>query len=162
MVIAIATQHGIPAILGDQDVISTTAFKRIAVENLEILMPIVMIVMQEVCNVPEDVLKMIKETGCDGVMIGRGALGNPWVFQESGRPEDVREIMIGAKAHLDLIEAFLPTERILGYIKNHMCRYFKGLPGSSALRQNIFAAPDLADLKQQMEPYCQLPSVLNR
>jgi len=106
--------------------------------------------------------QMMTETGCDGVMIGRGALGNPWVFQESGRPEDVREIMIGAKAHLDLIEAFLPTERILGYIKNHMCRYFKGLPGSSALRQNIFAAPDLADLKQQMEPYCQLPSVLNR
>ncbi len=98
--------------------------------------------------------KMMEETGCDGVMIGRGALGNPWVFQESGRPSDVRQIVIGAKAHLALIEEFLPTERVLGYIKNHMSRYFKGLPGSSALRQNIFTAPNVATIKEQLEPYC--------
>lgn len=97
---------------------------------------------------------MMEETGCDGVMIGRGALGNPWVFQEAGRPNEVAEVMIGAQKHLTLIEEYLPAERILGYIKNHMCRYFKGLPGSSALRQNIFAAPDLAAVKQQLEQYC--------
>ncbi len=99
--------------------------------------------------------QMMEETGCDGVMIGRGALGNPWVFQESGRPEDVREIMAVAGRHLGLIEKFLPAERVLGYIKNHMCRYFKGLPGSSMLRQQILAAPDLSALKRQLE--CDLP-----
>ncbi len=98
--------------------------------------------------------KMMEETGCDGVMIGRGALGNPWIFQESGRPDDIRQLVIGAKAHLALIEEFLPAERVLGYIKNHMSRYFKGLHGSSALRQKIFAAPDVASLKKQLEPYC--------
>jgi tRNA-dihydrouridine synthase len=98
--------------------------------------------------------QMIEETGCDGVMIGRGALGNPWIFREAGRPQDIREVMSGAKSHLTLIEEFLPADRVLGYIKNHMCRYFKGLPGSSALRQRIFSAPNLADLKQQLEPYC--------
>ncbi len=98
--------------------------------------------------------RMMDETGCDGVMIGRAALGNPWVFQETGRPDEVNEIIIGAKSHLALIEKFLPAERVLGYIKNHMCRYFKGLHGSSTLRQKIFTAPDLATLKQQLELYC--------
>lgn len=96
--------------------------------------------------------QMMEDTGCDGVMIGRGALGNPWVFQESGRPGEVREIMAIAGMHLALIEKFLPAERVLGYIKNHMCRYFKGLPGSSALRQEILAAPNLTTLRLMLEP----------
>ena len=96
--------------------------------------------------------QMMQETKCDGVMIGRGALGNPWVFQESERPGEVREIMAVAGNHLALIERFLPAERILGYIKNHMCRYFKGLPGSSMLRQKILAASDLSVLKLQLDP----------
>ena len=101
----------------------------------------------------QEARRMIEETGCDGVMIGRGALGNPWVFQDTGRPDVMREIISGARTHLALIEEFLPAERILGYIKNHICRYFKGLPGSSVLRQKIFAAPNLAALKQQLEAY---------
>lgn len=95
-------------------------------------------------------LEMIDETGCDGVMIGRGALGNPWVFQENGRPEKLHDIKRGALEHLELIEHFLPADKILGYIKNHMSRYFKGLPGSSALRKKIFDAPNLKELKQQL------------
>jgi len=91
--------------------------------------------------------QMMEETGCDGVMIGRAALGNPWVFQETGRPGELREIVLGAQSHLRLIEEFLPAEKVLGYIKNHMSRYFRDLPGSSALRQKVFAAPDLDSLK---------------
>ncbi len=96
--------------------------------------------------------QMIEQTGCDGVMIGRGALGNPWIFQETGRPDAIKEIMSGAKLHLALIEEHLPAERVLGYVKNQMCRYFKGLPGSSAVRHRIFTAPDLASLKRQLAP----------
>lgn len=102
----------------------------------------------------DDGKKMMAATGCDGVMIGRGALGNPWVFQSGGRPEELREIAGVARMHLSLIEEFLPAERMLGYIKNHMCRYFKKLPGSSAQRQNIFAAPDLLSLKELLTPDC--------
>ena len=100
-----------------------------------------------------DARQMMAETNCDGVMIGRGALGNPWIFQETGRPVEMREIVAGARTHLALIEKFLPAERILGYVKNHMCRYFKGLPGCSLIRQNIFAAPNLTALKEQLELY---------
>ncbi len=96
--------------------------------------------------------QMMAGTGCDGVMIGRGALGNPWVFKETGRPDDVLQILAGAREHLALIEQFLPAEKLLGYVKNHMSRYFKGLPGSSALRQRIFSAANLASLKRQLEP----------
>jgi nifR3 family TIM-barrel protein len=103
----------------------------------------------------EDGRRMVEETGCDGVMIGRGALGNPWVFQETGRPEEMRRIVSGAKTHLALIEQYLPADRVLGYIKNHLCRYFKGLPGSSALRQQVFTAPNLTALKQRLVTYGQ-------
>lgn len=92
--------------------------------------------------------KMMEKTGCDGVMIGRGALGNPWIFQESGRPDNMQDIVKGALTHLTLIEKYLPVEKVLGYIKNHISRYFKGLPGSSALRQKIFAATDYENLRQ--------------
>ena len=95
----------------------------------------------------QDGLKMMAETGCDGVMIGRGALGNPWIFKESGRPENLREIAAGAREHLRLIEEFLPAERLLGHVKSQIARYFKGLPGSSALRVEVFAAQDLQSLR---------------
>jgi tRNA-dihydrouridine synthase B len=97
--------------------------------------------------------RLMEETGCDGVMIGRGALGNPWVFQEAGRPDDLRMIIDGAKSHLSLIEKYLPAEKLLGYIKNHICRYVKGLPKSTKLRQNIFAAQNLEVLKERLDSY---------
>ena len=97
--------------------------------------------------------EIIDRTGCDGIMIGRGALGNPWIFDSNGRPDNGREIVDGALQHLALIEKHLPAERLLGYIKNHMCRYVKGMPGSAALRKAIFAAPDLENVKRQMRSY---------
>ncbi len=92
--------------------------------------------------------KMMAETGCDGVMIGRGALGNPWIFQESGRPKNLPEIVAGAREHLQLLEDFLPAERLLGYIKSQISRHFKGLPGSSTLRLKVFAAENLQSLRE--------------
>lgn len=85
--------------------------------------------------------QMIEKTGCHGVMIGRAALGNPWVFSTAGRPEDHRAIMDGARRHLTLMQEHLPTGRVLGYIKNHISRYFKGLQGASHFRKQIFDAP---------------------
>ena len=85
--------------------------------------------------------KLIKNTGCHGVMIGRAALGNPWVFSKTGRPDDYRKVMDGARRHLILMQEHLPADRVLGYIKNHISRYFKGLRGASNLRKQIFDAP---------------------
>ncbi|SDP03642.1 tRNA dihydrouridine synthase DusB [Desulforhopalus singaporensis] len=96
-------------------------------------------------------LEMMKRTGCDAVMIGRGALGNPWIFSDQGRPATLAAISAGAREHLSLIEAYLPAERILGYVKNQICRYFRSLPDCSALRKNIFGAGDLPALKKLLE-----------
>lgn len=83
-------------------------------------------------------IALMQETDCDGVMIGRAALGNPWVFQQTGRPEHLENILAGVLRHLELMEAHLPTERMLGVIKNHIGRYFKSMPGSSALRKQVY------------------------
>lgn len=97
--------------------------------------------------------QMMDETGCDGVMIGRAALGNPWVFQKDGRPDCHREIMDGAKKHLELMVEHLPAERVMGYIKNHISRYFKGLRGASSFRRSIFDAPNTTAIRELLENY---------
>jgi nifR3 family TIM-barrel protein len=89
----------------------------------------------------DDGYKLMENTGCQGVMIGRAALGNPWVFTKDGRPSDYRQIMDGARRHLILMQEHLPADRVLGYIKNHISRYFKGLQGASHFRKLIFEAP---------------------
>lgn len=95
----------------------------------------------------EEGYKLMEETGCHGVMIGRGALGNPWVFSKDGRPDDYRKIMDGACKHLVLMQKHLPADRVLGYIKNHISRYFKGLKGAAQFRKKIFAAVDADAIK---------------
>jgi tRNA-dihydrouridine synthase B len=97
-----------------------------------------------------DGIEMMGETGCDGVMIGRGALGNPWVFSKAGRPDNQDAVLKGARQHLELMEQFLPVEKIMGYVKNHISRYFRGAPGSSKMRQNIFNCGTIRELKDDI------------
>ncbi len=95
----------------------------------------------------QDGLAMLAETGCDAVMIGRGALGDPWVFTEEGRPTDLPGILAGAVRHMALMAQFLNTEQLLGTIKNHIGRYFKHLPGSANLRKTVYESPTFPHLK---------------
>ncbi|NOX80549.1 MAG: tRNA dihydrouridine synthase DusB, partial [Deltaproteobacteria bacterium] len=93
-----------------------------------------------------DGLKMMSETGCDGVMIGRGALGNPWVFRPGGRPETLGGRLPVIRRHLELAKRFLPAERMLFRIKNHAGRYLAGLHGAGKLRQKITDCSSLAQI----------------
>ncbi len=95
----------------------------------------------------QDGLDMMEETGCDGVMIGRGALGNPWVFTPEGRPQTISKVAAGALRHLELIENFTPVDLALGLIRNHMSKYFRDLPGSSKIRHNVFSVTSYNELK---------------
>ena len=99
----------------------------------------------------QDGVMMMEQTGCNGVMIGRGALGNPWAFKESGRPGDLPSLLQGVHRHLELIELYLaPTDRLLGSIKNHIGRYFKLLPGSSDFRKLVYDSTTYVELKENL------------
>jgi len=92
-------------------------------------------------------LSRIDETGCDGIMVGRAALGNPWVFKEEGRPESLNCILPAVDRHLELIKEHLDTKRQLAYIRNHIGRYFCHFQGSSQIRKSIHACPDFQELR---------------
>ena len=100
----------------------------------------------DVTNYEQGLLRM-EETGCDGIMIGRAALGNPWVFRQEGRPDNLRNILPAVNRHLELMEDYLNTRRQLAYIRNHIGRYFSNSPGSSQIRKTIHACPDFSKLK---------------
>lgn len=94
---------------------------------------------------------MMEATGCDGVMIGRAALGNPWIFSPAGPPDTLTLRIAGLKRHLNLISRYLPTTEGLAGTKNHAGRYFKGIPGGSAIRQRIYQAKSFDELRTLIE-----------
>jgi nifR3 family TIM-barrel protein len=96
----------------------------------------------------EDGQRMLAETGCAAVMIGRAALGAPWVFkpQQASPPMAVR--ITALSRHLELISQYTNPGHCLGRIKNHAGRYFKGIPGGAAIRKEIYAAASFQQLTQ--------------
>jgi tRNA-dihydrouridine synthase B len=93
----------------------------------------------------------MQETGCDGVYIGRGAIGNPWVFSRDGRPANLSSIVAVVRRHLDLIEHHTSTtEKGVGSLKNHLGKYFKGFPGCAQIRKTIYQQRDFASLRSYM------------
>jgi len=93
----------------------------------------------------EDVVAMLRQTGCNGVMIARGALGNPWIFRESldllgGRSPrfpTVSERRETALHHLELLSDLVGEEVALREIRKHLCWYARGLPGSARFRESV-------------------------
>ena len=90
----------------------------------------------------------LEKSGCDGVMIGRGALGNPWVFTPGGTPATLAERMMGLRQHLQLIQKHSDPDKILAKTKNHAGRYFKGIIGGSSMRRQIYAVSTFAALME--------------
>lgn len=88
----------------------------------------------------------MEETACDGIMIGRGALGNPWVFSSSGTPESIAGRLPVLARHLELAAQHLPSQKMLFRIKNHAGRYCTGLPGAARIRKSIYDCTDMTGL----------------
>jgi len=95
---------------------------------------------------PEDARRMLDETGCDGVMIGRAALGNPWmlyrtvVYLTEGKllPEpDAEEKIRIALLHLDRLIALKGEAQAVKEMRKHMAWYLKGLPGAARVKDRI-------------------------
>ena len=103
---------------------------------------------------PHDALKMINETGCDGIMIGRGALGNPWIFENTinlldGR--EIREVSVNetidiALEHLKLLIENKGERAGIAESRKHLGWYMKGIRGAAELRNRINTAEELSEL----------------
>lgn len=106
--------------------------------------------------------KMLDETGCNAVMIGRGVLGNPWLIQETvaylenGRlldpPTSIQKIDMCLK-HLNyLVE--LKDEKVAKLeIRNHIGWYLKGINGSNTIKKKIFSLPAISDIIEVLNEY---------
>ncbi|RRJ63090.1 tRNA dihydrouridine synthase DusB [Paenibacillus oralis] len=95
---------------------------------------------------PEDAKRMLDETGCDGVMIGRGALGNPWMLYRTVEylktglllPEpDAHEKIRIAILHMDRLAALKGEHVAVREMRKHLAWYLKGLKGSARIKDLI-------------------------
>ena len=109
---------------------------------------------------PEDAKRMIDETGCDGVMIGRGAKGNPWLFSRTIHYLETGELLPGPSRQeiRQMIErhARMMTEEKGEYVamremRKHVAWYTAGLPHASGLRNDINQAETLDDLRTLLD-----------
>jgi len=117
---------------------------------------------------PQDALAMMRATGCDGVVIGRGCLGRPWFFRDladafAGRPPAPPPSLGGVadviRRHLDLLRDWCvePAEmdwRIQGFRK-HLVWYFAGYPLGGALRKravHVRSAEDVEAILSELDP----------
>lgn len=94
----------------------------------------------------EEGREMMAATGCDGVMIGRAALGAPWIFSPEQPVVSMALRTTALLRHLTLIDQFFPADRLLGRIKSTAIRYFKGAPSGAAIRNQIFAVHSFGEL----------------
>ena len=111
---------------------------------------------------PETAKEMLEMTGCDAIMIGRGAEGNPWIFKsvieylKSGilLPEPSYEEKIEmALYHLKQTTLLKGEVTGLKEMRKHIAWYLKGMPGSSTIKAEIFKLDNAEDVNKMLHSY---------
>jgi len=124
-----------------------------------------------------DALRMMRETGCDGVVVGRGCLGRPWLFRdladvfagrapaEAPRFGEIRRITV---RHATLLSEWLGEENAMRQFRKHAAWYTKGFRGSAKLRAALMQIETVAELDSLLglvdpaEPFPESASRLPR
>ncbi len=109
--------------------------------------------------VAEDALRMVRQTGCDGVAVGRGCLGRPWLFREladvfAGREPtsppnfgEVADIMI---EHARLLVDWFGERQAMLSFRKHGGWYTRGFPSSARLRDRLMRVQNLLELEEAL------------
>ncbi|MCQ4726680.1 tRNA dihydrouridine synthase DusB [Anaerotignum faecicola] len=109
---------------------------------------------------PQDAENLFDYTGCDAVMIGRGAQGNPWIFRritkylETGEilpPPDAGERMEVALRHLKMLVDFKGEYIGVREMRRHLSDYTKGMAGAAQMRGKINSASTLAEMEEYIK-----------
>jgi tRNA-dihydrouridine synthase B len=109
----------------------------------------------------EDAQAMLDETGCDGVMLGRGSYGNPWLIRSilasrEGRPcppPDPQQRLEAVRSHFLLFVDHLGEHKALFDMRKHLCWYTRGLPKAAAFRTLINRTRSFDELRQATEEF---------
>jgi tRNA-dihydrouridine synthase B len=109
---------------------------------------------------PASALRMMDETGCDAVMIGRAAMGNPWVFSACRAaflghppptPPTLRDRVAMAARHLDMLVAFKGERSGTLEMRRHAPMYIRGIRGAATIRAALVRARTAAEMRGIIE-----------
>ena len=103
---------------------------------------------------PEDAKRMLEETNCDAVMIGRGVLGNPWLIKNIINYLDGKEVIDVSIVdridmclkHLKLLDSLKNEKLACLEIRNHISWYFKGIKGANELKNKVYQTTNIHDI----------------
>jgi nifR3 family TIM-barrel protein len=107
----------------------------------------------------DDAVRMVGDTGCAGVVVGRGCLGRPWLFGDleaafDGRPERARpplgDVVVAMRRHATLLAEWLGEERGVTDFRKHVAWYLKGFAVGGPLRRALATSSSLAEIDEQL------------
>lgn len=84
--------------------------------------------------------KKSEESGFDGIMFGRGILGNPWLFSKSGKPEELDERLKVLKLHAEFFEKYFAGTKSFAMLKKHTRGYVGSFAGAKKIREQLMNA----------------------
>jgi nifR3 family TIM-barrel protein len=108
----------------------------------------------------EDALRMMRATGCDGVVVGRGCLGRPWLFRDlaavfaGNSPQDpprLGEVASIMRRHARLLADWIGDAHAMRQFRKHTTWYTKGFRGSARLRETFMHVQTLEEMERTLD-----------
>ena len=101
----------------------------------------------------EEAHKRVKETGVDGVMLGRAVFGNPWLFNKYGVKPSLSETLQVLSEHTQLFEKTWGKTKSFDLMKKHYGSYISGFPGAKELRMQLMTCKNAAEIAHRVQAY---------
>jgi nifR3 family TIM-barrel protein len=118
---------------------------------------------------PNDAIRMIDETKCDAVMIGRGAQGNPWVFNDIinsfNNTGALTELSVKDKIdmiirHMSMLSDLKGEQRGIREMRKHIAWYIKGMPNSAQVKEKVFKAVSYTEVVDILSSFLHCNNVI--